>query len=250
MSKDLFSQQAAAYAQFRPTYPDELYSFLMSRVRARQRAWDCATGSGQVAQRLAAFFDQVEATDLSAQQLAQAPTLPNVRYQVSPAEQTPFPDQYFDLITVGQALHWFALDPFYAEARRVARPGAQLAVWTYGLLTIAPGIDAGVRYLYHEALGPYWDPERRHVEAGYATLPFPFADVEERSFNLEVSWTYAHLAGYLSSWSALRRYQNQEGTDPLPKALARIRTVWPEAQEKRVIFPISLRISTIKKGDA
>ena len=62
--------------------------------------------------------------------LAQAP---NIEYQQAAAEHTGLPDSSVDLITVAQALHWFDLDAFYTEARRVLRPGGTLAAWTYTL---------------------------------------------------------------------------------------------------------------------
>ena len=50
---DLFSSQAALYARYRPTYPRELYEFIFRHLHRQQYAWDCATGSGQVAAFLA-----------------------------------------------------------------------------------------------------------------------------------------------------------------------------------------------------
>ena len=82
---DRFSAHADLYAQYRIDYPTELYDFVLSFVPNRQNAWDCATGNGQVASALAAFFEQVDATDISENQLAQATQKANVRYQVSAA---------------------------------------------------------------------------------------------------------------------------------------------------------------------
>ena len=117
MSLDRFSAQAAQYARYRIDYPPELYAWLLPQVAVRIRAWDCATGNGQVAAVLAQYFEEVEATDLSESQLAQAPLLPNVHYRVAKAESTPFPDERFDLITVGQAVHWFEEPAWHREAR-------------------------------------------------------------------------------------------------------------------------------------
>src|SRR5215213_8237924 len=105
--KDYFSDQARKYASFRPTYPAELYAFIFKHLNGKHHAWDCATGNGQVATHLALHFKQVSATDISQKQLDEAPKLPNINYSISPAEHTAFPPHSFDLITVGQALHWF-----------------------------------------------------------------------------------------------------------------------------------------------
>ena len=164
MSLDRFSAQAAAYARFRIDYPAALYAWLLPLVPGRARAWDCATGNGQVALVLAESFAEVDATDLSASQLAQAPARPNIRYQTARAEHPPFPDRVFDLIAVGQAVHWFDPAPYHREVRRVARPGAVLAEWGYGLVRIGPEIDPLVQRFYHETLGPYWDANRWHID--------------------------------------------------------------------------------------
>jgi hypothetical protein len=49
MPKDLFSNHASLYSKFRPSYPQELYDYVLSFVENRNKAWDCATGNGQVA---------------------------------------------------------------------------------------------------------------------------------------------------------------------------------------------------------
>ena len=108
--KDNFSTQSAQYAKFRPKYPEKLYDFLFSKVVTTEFAWDCATGNGQVAVELAKKFNHVDATDISEKQLINAPQLPNITYKVESAEQTEFPENNFDLITVAQSFHWFKFD--------------------------------------------------------------------------------------------------------------------------------------------
>jgi ubiquinone/menaquinone biosynthesis C-methylase UbiE len=71
------------------------------------------------------------ATDASAEQIASATRCDNVEYRVAPAEQTGLPDASIDLVTVAQALHWFDRERFFAEVKRVLRPGGVLALWVY-----------------------------------------------------------------------------------------------------------------------
>ena len=56
--------------------------------------------------------------------------------------------------------------------------GGILAAWCYQLHTVSPEVDAVIRRLYADILGSYWPPERRLVEQGYRTLPFPFEEIE------------------------------------------------------------------------
>ncbi|MBK5272239.1 MAG: class I SAM-dependent methyltransferase, partial [Bacteroidia bacterium] len=158
--KDNFSRQADKYAKYRPTYPSDLFEFILNNIKNKQTAWDCGTGNGQTAKELATHFENVFATDISQKQIDNAHQAANIFYSVQPAEQTNFPDNIFDLITVSQALHWFLFDKFYKEVKRVAKPGAWIAVWTYTLPTISLEIDTVIIDFYKNTLGSYWDKER------------------------------------------------------------------------------------------
>jgi methylase of polypeptide subunit release factors len=70
--KDHFSIGSQDYREFRPGYPESLFSYLASLCAAHDLAWDCATGSGQAAVSLADSFASVIATDASAEQIASA----------------------------------------------------------------------------------------------------------------------------------------------------------------------------------
>ncbi len=241
--QDHFSGHAADYARFRPHYPLALFEWLAQVAPARELAWDCATGNGQAAVALAAYFAEVHATDASAEQVAQAQPHPGVRYVVAPAEASGLADTTVDLVTVAQALHWFDLDRFYGEVRRVLKPAGVLAVWSYGLFECAPAVDAAVRRLYADIVGPYWPMERRLVEQGYQSLPFPFAELQVPAFAMEAQWTLAETAGYLNTWSAVQRYRNDRSEDPLQRVAADLASAWGDAERARTIrWPLHLRV--------
>jgi ubiquinone/menaquinone biosynthesis C-methylase UbiE len=174
--RDYFSGCSSQYAAFRPRYPRTLFAWLASVVPAHQRVWDCACGNGQASVDLAEHFQEIYGTDLSAEQIAHAEAHPRINYRVGLAEASGLPDDFVDLVTVAQALHW---DRFYAEARRVARAGAMLAVWCYGVCEIpAARGNAELQHFYSSIVGPYWMPERYLVESGYSTVPFPVPEIQ------------------------------------------------------------------------
>ena len=240
--KDYFSTQSKAYAAFRPTYPNELYEFIFRQVINKNNAWDCATGNGQVAHKLARHFRNVEATDISAKQLEQAVKKNNIRYAIAPAEKTVFPDHQFDLITVAQALHWFDREAFYKEVRRVGKPGGILAVWGYSMLAIEPHIDSLILGFYNDIVGPYWDSARRLVEDEYRSIEFPFEPIASPPFSIKVEWTLEQLRGYLSSWSATQKFIEERGADPVETFMKGVQSLWSEGK-KNVAFPIFSKIS-------
>jgi SAM-dependent methyltransferase len=239
--KDHFSGLASAYARYRPTYPPELAAYLAAAAPSRALALDLATGNGQAAIDLANHFDQVLASDASARQLAEAGAHPRVFYVRHPAERLPVRSGSADLIAVAQAAHWFDFDRFYAEARRVLRPGGVVALWTYGLFHIDAAIDAAMEHFYHEAVGSYWPPERRYVEDRYQTLPFPLAELPAPAFEISMEWSLADVISYLGTWSAVDRYRSVRGEDPLPLISGSLAALWPAGSLKSVHWPIYLR---------
>lgn len=245
--KDNFSTQAVDYAKYRPHYPPALYDYLFSLVKEKRVAWDCGTGNGQVATALAKVFHQVIATDPSSTQLAQAPVLPNVTYQVATAEHTQLPAASVNLITVAQAIHWFNVETFYQEVQRVAVPGkAIIAVWGYGLLQISPTIDNILQQLYVDILGPYWDAERRHLDQAYRTIPFPFPPFKTPPLTMQLEWNLKDLLGYLSTWSSLQKFIRTNHYDPLPEIAKALQTIWSkEAVLKTVQWELYLKVGWI-----
>jgi SAM-dependent methyltransferase len=240
--KDHFSRQAADYAKFRPGYPPELFAYLGRIAPSRQLTWDCGTGSGQAAVALATVFDRVLATDASEKQISKAPPHKRIKYRVAPAENSHIDSETLDLIMVAQALHWFDLDSFYAEARRVLKPNGVLAASAYNLLQIEPVIDEVVNRYYYQVVGPFWPPERELVEH-FADLPFPFHKIDPPNFEMTAEWNLDHLIGYLGTWSATQRFIAARGGNPLEQITDELRTVWGDPQRiRKVIWPLILRI--------
>lgn len=246
---DRFSIQSQDYKRFRPVYPTDLYTEILESVTSYERCWDCATGNGQVAQVLSNHFGHVEATDISENQLAQAPELSNVRYSLQRAEATNFPDNYFDLITVGQAIHWFDFDAFNKEVKRVSKPEAIVAIWGYGLLKIDKDIDALTTEFDSNIVGPYWDIERKHIDSSYGSIPFPFKAIKvQKSFCIEEEWDLARLEGYFNSWSCVQNYKKQKnGENPVLELMRKIALYWTKNETKKVTFPIFLKIGRLEK---
>lgn len=241
--KDHFSKQAREYGKFRPQYPRELFAFVAANSPNDQLALDCATGTGQAAILLAERFRKVIAIDASAAQILNA--LPNerVEYQVEPAEETSLPKQSCDAITVAQALHWFDLDRFYAEVRRLLRPRGILAVWTYKELQATPEVEAIVRHYHDEVVGPYWPAERKLVGQVYQQLSFPFEEIDCPPFRAEMHWSLADMLGYLWTWSATQRFIAASGKDPRDAIARELARAWGKAETKqRVVWPLTVRI--------
>ncbi|MDP1611982.1 MAG: class I SAM-dependent methyltransferase [Sulfuritalea sp.] len=244
---DHFSAHAADYAKARPSYPPELFAWLAQQCANRDLAWDCGTGNGQAARALAGHFKRVHATDLSAEQVAQAEPQPRIDYRVAAAEASGLNDHCCDLVTVAQALHWFCNETFYVEVRRVLKPGGLFAAWTYTLLRGEPGLNAIVEDFYRNTVGPWWPPERRWVDLAYREMPFPFAEIAAPGFEIRLEWTLADLLAYVRTWSATQRYIREHGADPCVELGRRLQAIWPNSQARKpIVWPIALRCGRLE----
>ncbi|MGC3965022.1 MAG: class I SAM-dependent methyltransferase [Rhodocyclaceae bacterium] len=245
--RDHFSAVAKGYFAFRPRYPAEMFDFLAQTAPGHALAWDCGCGSGQATTDLASRFDRVLGTDLAAAQIQAAPQVENIAWRAADAPDSGLPDASVNLITAAQALHWFDLDAFYAEVRRVLAPGGVIAAWSYGIVQVADDvIDAPVQHFRTVTVGPFWPAERRHVENGYRDLPFPFEEIAAPAFAMEAEWDLPQLLGYIRSWSSVGRYIAEHGADPVSPLADELLALWGDPATRRTVrWPLTLRIGRV-----
>lgn len=245
--KDIFSVQSASYKKYRPTYPTELYDDILSNVEGRNECWDCGTGNGQVALVLSKHFKQVQASDISEGQLNKATQKKNINYSITRAEKTHFADDRFDLVTVGQAAHWFDFDAFNQEVKRVTKKGGLIAIWGYGLLRIDSQVDTLIDHFYKDIIGPYWDPERRHIDSAYQSINFDFEEIPySKQRTIDVKWEIAQLQGYFNSWSCVQHYKNQNnGENPVDELIDKVGACWNTDTKMDIKFPLFIRLGWV-----
>lgn len=246
--KDHFSAHSAAYVQGRPHYPAELFAYIASLTSSHELAVDCACGNGQASSGLAAHYAHVIANDASVQQLREAPADPRISFLACTAERQAVRSGAADLFVVAQAAHWFDFDRFYPEVQRVLKPGGVIVLIGYGLARVHPDIDAVVDTFYSQTVGPYWPPERHHLETGYRTLPLPLAELPMRSMTMTHRWSLDEYVAYLETWSAVQRYRKARRSDPLPALRAALEPLWSsgplrnsEDGRRSVVWPLYLR---------
>ena len=248
--KDLFSNHSSDYKNYRPVYPQALFKYLAEQVSSAQAVWDCGTGNGQGAEGLAEFFDKVYATDASAKQIEAASEHPKIAYSVATAEHSGLDDATVNLVTVCQALHWFNLDAFYKEVRRISKPGALLAVIGYNTaLTGIKEIDDVYKVLCFDYLWEKecWEMNRGSLNQNYQGIDFPFEETETPQFYIEMHWNYQEYLNYLNTWSAVKTHIKKYNENPVETFVAsKIEKYWPNPEEKRLVkFPVILRLGVV-----
>ncbi|MFK7969580.1 MAG: class I SAM-dependent methyltransferase [Bacteroidia bacterium] len=237
-----FTQQAKAYAGHRPSYPDELFAWIHEQMPDAQCVWDCATGNGQAAVALGTYFPQVIATDHSPAQLELAVAAKNVEYRLADAFESGLPDHSVDIITVAQALHWIFGDAFWAEAKRVLKPGGLFVAWTYAQHSFEDSQLTAITDHYHnEILKDYWPNRRKHPVNKYSEIELPFRRVESPSFDLIAEHNLEDHLGYIRSWSGTQRYINAVGEDPTDTLRNTLAPLWGEPEDRRTVrWPLTV----------
>lgn len=245
--RNWFDQGGQAYARFRPEYPPELAAFLASCAPDDRLAVDVGCGSGQLTRLLAPHFREVVGLDPSADQIASATPGERIAYACAPAERLPLADASTSLVTAAQAAHWFDLPAFYAEVRRVGAPGAVLALISYGVLSLEPELDARFQTFYRDEIGPFWPPERKLVDTGYATLDFPFDAITSPSLDIRLMWHLSEFLGYIQTWSAVRQAREAGKEDLLMVFANDLAALWGDPNQRRSVrWPINMRIGRLQ----
>ncbi|MHA6495463.1 class I SAM-dependent methyltransferase [Pseudomonas borbori] len=230
----LFGVRADGYAQFRPHYPEQLFAWLADQSPATGCALDIACGNGQASLPLSKHFTQVLACDSSFEQL-RAAEAPAVMLFAANAEAQPLGDNSLDLIVVAQALHWFATPAFFREVARLLRPDGLFCAWCYGLMQVDPQVDQLITRFYSSTLAGCWPEGRSSIEAGYRDISTPFPRIEVPQMAIEAQWTFAHLLGYLRTWSAVQRWENLHGRDPVADLAPALREAWGDIKKPRFV---------------
>lgn len=245
--KDHFSGAATGYAAHRPVYPLTVAEALAVRSPGRGCAWDAGCGSGQLSTVLGEVFQRVEATDASAAQIASAVAHPRLRYAVARAEHVDLADCSVDCAVAAQAAHWFDLESYYEEVRRVLRPRGLVALVTYALMNITAEVDRIVDRFYRETLNGYWPPERALVEEGYRSVPFPFVEVAPPALMLEHRWDLGQVTGYIATWSAVQALKKAGKGSEVDALVVQLQKAWGDpATVREVTWPLTLKLGRVE----
>ena len=203
-----FHQKAAAerYSRGRPDFHANTIRRIrdfLNRQQPLERALDVACGTGLSTRALLAIAADVYGTDLSAEMLGHAPQSDRIHYAIAPAEAQPFPDNYFDLVTVSSGVHWFAIDRFLAEARRILKPNAWLVLYENYFVAEMPGSEDFGDWFRNRYLKKFPSPPRNNSYpwTNKNLIPQHFNLITEEQFKNTVFFNKKQLILYFTSQS-------------------------------------------------
>src|SRR5262249_4051502 len=197
--------------------------------------WDAGGRGGDRSRTRARGLPRLPPPHSSPRQPARGAPGAGVHRAVPAAGRTPLRDRCADLVAVSAALHWFNRPKFYEEVRRVARPGAILAVWSYYRSRTAPGIDAiEIRYA-NEVVGAHWPPGFALNRECYRDVDLPFERLPWPELQAEAHMRLADYLAYMRTWSASQNWARTHGADPVELARPDLEQVWGDPETERVV---------------
>lgn len=172
----------------RPPYPDEVFSLIAASAPSNApRVLDLGCGTGDLARRLTAIAERVDAVDRSAAMIAEGKSLlggdaPNLRWIVGRTEDAPL-DPPYDLVTAAESLHWMEWQPVLQRVRAALVPGGSLVVierhalplpWDDALLDIIQRYSTNREFSPYNFIGELTARGLVRVKQHSRTQPVPF----------------------------------------------------------------------------
>ncbi len=228
-----FSTRVGNYALYRPGYPPQVLDILARRcgLQPSSRIADVGSGTG-ILSRL--FLDHgcdvwgVEPNAPMRQAAEQALASRDRFHSVDGrAEATTLPDACVDLVTAGQAAHWFDGPAAHREFARILRPGGYVVLmWNSRQIDTTPFLRDYEHLLQTHGTDYTEVCERRTdaqaVQAFFGETPFDTAQVPSEQV---LDWSA--LKGRVESSS----YTPEAGHPQYEPLMAELRRIWDAHQQ-------------------
>ena len=197
---------AERYSKGRPDFHSNTIKHIKDYLRLDKKlndVLDIACGTGLSTKALLEIAINVYGTDTSQEMLNFASEPDKIHYSIASAEQQPFPDSSFDLITVSSGVHWFNIDKFLIEANRLLKNKAWLVLYENHFISEMIGNENFTNWFPNIYLKKFPSPPRNNTydwtneNLNSKNLNF----VTEEKFKNSVTLTKKQLALYFTTQS-------------------------------------------------
>lgn len=230
-----YSVNAELYQKVRPTYPPDLFEFACDLCAEKKLAWDCATGNGQAAIALSPYFKKIIATDVSREQMEEAPQTPNIEYLIGDEQLPDLITGSVDLVTVATAIHWLDNDKFFKEADRVLKPNGVLAIWGYRGVDVNKELSPFINWLMETHLQSLSPDNLKIAYNGYEAVQFPYKQIIAPEFSVQREWNMEEFANYLLSFYGALQYYSRNKKSLYPLFKDQLKEAWGDPDKKRIM---------------
>ncbi len=203
-----FNAKTAAerYARGRPDFHSNTIRHIKDYIQIDNKldkALDIACGTGLSTKALLEIAVNVYGTDTSQEMLNFALQSDTINYSIASAEQQPFADNYFDLITVSSAVHWFDIDKFLLEANRLLKSKSWLVLYENYFISEMVGHENFTDWFRNVYLKKYPSPPRYDTYSwtNENLISKNFTFVTEERFKNTLVFNKGQLALYFTTQS-------------------------------------------------
>ncbi|MCI0452353.1 MAG: class I SAM-dependent methyltransferase [Candidatus Latescibacteria bacterium] len=200
-----FSNRVDDYIRYRPGYPPELLAWLREAIclSPSWRVADIGSGTGL----LSSHFLEAGCTLIGVEPNAAMRAAAERAFAENPrfvsvagsAEATTLADHSIDLVSAGQAFHWFEPVATRREWRRILKPaGYALVVFNSRLIEATPFMRAYDQYLIDHAVDYTGVDHRRGVQEKLHSV---FDGYQEKRFRFTLRHRYDDVRGLSMSSS-------------------------------------------------
>lgn len=246
---DRFSDRVALYVRHRPGYPDALLRTLVEEAGLGPSSVvaDLGSGTGISAAMLLRSGCEVHAVEPNGpmRQAAEEALGDDPRFHSvdGRAEATGLADGSVDLVTAGQAFHWFDLPAARAEARRILRPGGRVAVFWNARLTGSTPFLRDYEALLHRFGTDYAEVDHTRIDEA-AMAPFFGGPFDTRVFPNVQEVDFDGLRGRLLSSSYVPG-PGEPNHQPMLEELRRIFDQHQEGERVRLEYATRLHLGPL-----
>lgn len=216
------------YERARPGYPADAVATLCAEcaVGPGRTVLDLAAGTGKLTRELAAHGADVIAVEpVGGMREQLASTVPQIQVLNGTAEALPVADASVDVVTVGQAFHWFDGPAALREIRRVLVPGGAIGL-IWNVMDRRVGWVQRVQEVIHRHRGPNpW--YAGHAWRSAFTQDRGFAPLEHRAFTNAQLVEVAGLVDRVASVSFIATLPDEERAEVITEVLRIVRAELP-----------------------
>lgn len=226
-----FGLTAKDYSSYRYGYPEEIYQRLIqfNIGLPNQKILDIGTGTGYLARGFAKLGAHVTGLEPSFELVIVAKDLDkaqnvSIDYVIGKAEELPFENRSFDIVTAGQCWHWFERNTAAMEVKRVLKEQGKLVITHFDWLPIHRNVVSQTEELiltynpnwkYADGVGiyPEWLRDVSEVD---------FKNIETFTFDLKVPYTHEGWRGRIRASAGVGASLSKEKIEQFDKELAEI----------------------------
>jgi SAM-dependent methyltransferase len=237
-----FSSRVEDYIRYRPSYPAGVIALLKREcgLALQSRVADIGSGTGLLSELFLRFGCDVVGVEPNAEMRAAGERLlagwSRFHSIAGRSEATTLPGGSVDLVSAGQAFHWFDSGASRTEFQRILKPGGWVAlVWNERL--VSEGFLADYEALLHRFSPDYAQVDHRRVDDAAITRFFAGGPWRAATFPNQQHFDWQGLRGRVLSSSYVPL-----NCEPLLDALARLFERYQQAGQVSFLYETKLYI--------